>query len=61
MITSKIILIIALVIFLLVLALQVLAEVIDYRKAKKEELKLIIEKDQNIKYNASICDCRSFW
>ena len=59
MVSSKIILIIAVIIFLLVLAL--LAEVIDYRKAKKEELKLIIEKDQNIKYNASICDCRSFW
>ena len=37
MITSKIILIIAVIIFLLVLALQVLAEVIDYRKAKKED------------------------
>ena len=59
MVSSKIILIIAVIIFLLVLALQVLTEVIDYREAKKEELKLIIERDQNTKYNVPICDCSS--
>ena len=59
MVSSKIILIIAVIIFLLVVVLQLLAELIDYREAKKEELKLIIERDQNTKYNVPICDCSS--
>ena len=36
MVSSKIILIIAVIIFLLVVVLQLLAELIDYREAKKE-------------------------